>query len=117
MPRLPTILVIGSQFISTRFRPLVVASRWGAVTVDMIYLLEELSAAPVRLGAVAGGQLRALVPPARLLVDGVVGHRPQVADNLPVHADEHAGHAGAGGLVHEGHELVGEAGHRAGDAD
>src|SRR5947208_3316902 len=115
MPRLPTIRVIGSQDISTRWRPSVGAWRRGAVTVLIGSLLA--SGLAVRRGVVAGGEPRAAVAPLRLLVDGVVGDRPQGADDPTVEPDQARGEQAAGRLVHEGHELVGEAGHGAGDAD
>src|SRR5215831_15978291 len=116
MPRLPTIRVIGSQDISTSFRSLTGASRAGAVAVAMLFLL-SLVARAVGVGVVSGGELGAAVPPLRLLIDRGVGETPQVADELPVEAGELGRDHAAGRLVHEGHELVGEAGHGAGDAD
>src|SRR5262249_45299507 len=68
-------------------------------------------------GPIASGQVPAAMPPLRLLVDGVVGDGPQVADDAAVEADEVGGEKGAGRFVHEGHELIGEAGHGTGDTD
>src|SRR5690242_10434381 len=117
MPRLPTIRVIGSHDISTSFPGTLGAARCGSVTVAMLSLLSRYLAGPVGCWVIAGGQLAAAVPPLRLLVDRGVGEPPELADELPVQAGELRGDHAAGGLVHEGHELVGEAGHGAGDAD
>src|SRR5690349_3447093 len=69
-------------------------------------------------GRVAGGQLGAVVAPDGLLVHGLVRDRPQPADHRAVEAAlERRRHAATRRLVHERHELVGEAGHRAADAD
>src|SRR3954454_21154205 len=105
MPRLPTMRVIGSHAMST-MRPAsgLTGSRVAAMSVP-----------PARV--VARGQLRLVVPPLGLLVDGLVGDRAQTPDGLAVDVDEVGGHAAAGRGVHERHELVREAGHRAADAD
>src|SRR3954465_781753 len=116
MPRLPTIRVIGSHDISTSLLFWAGASRLGSVTVAKVSLL-FLARAIVGRGMVAGGKLVAAVAPLRLLVGRLVGHRPQVADDTAVNVDEGGGHDRAGRLVHEGHELVGEAGHGTSDAD
>src|SRR3954469_18185143 len=76
-----------------------------------------MAVAVVGGGMVAGGQLAASVAPPRLLVDGVVGHGPEPADDPPVHVDQRRRQDGAGGFVHERHELVRDPGHGAGDAD
>src|SRR5215470_12313985 len=106
MPRLPTMRVIGSQFISTSLRLPVVVACLGVVAVAMSALLPVA----VGRGVVAGGQLMAAVTPLRLLVDGGVGHGPQVANHLAVPADQGRRQNAAGRLVHERHELVGETG-------
>src|SRR3954447_26017676 len=105
MPRLPTMRVIGSHAMST-MRPAsgLTGSRVAAMSVP-----------PARV--VARGQLRLVVPPLGLLVDGLVGDRAQTPDGLAVDVDQVRGHAAAGRGVHERHELVREAGHRAADAD
>src|SRR4051794_8760151 len=74
-----------------------------------------LSVAPTRL--VAGGELVAVVPPLGLLVHRLVGHAAQPPDELAVARGQCRRDAAAGRRVHERHELVGEAGHRAADAD
>src|SRR6266540_2265991 len=68
-------------------------------------------------GPVAGGQLGALLPPAGFLVLGLGGDLPQGADDAAVETAGGGRDLGAGGFVHERHELVGEAGHGAADAD
>src|SRR5215813_9823621 len=98
MPRLPTILVMGSQVIS-------VSSGAASVVIGSPRLL------------VAGAEFGALHPPFRLLVHGLGGKAPQAADHRAVHAARGRRHGRARRLVHERHELVREAGHRAGDAD
>src|SRR3984885_14116529 len=101
MPRLPTILVIGSQAISvSSFLPPAVV-----VIADSPRLL------------VAGEQFGALGAPLRLLVSRLGGEGPQGAEDRAVHAAGGGGPPRAGRLVHERHELVGEARHRARDAD
>src|ERR671922_2895787 len=108
MPRLPTILVIGSQAMSTSFPA-------SGLTFSRVAMLSALLVAPAR--GVAGGELVAVVAPLRLLVDRLVRDRPQAADHRSVNAREHGRNAAPGRLVHERHELVGEARHRAADAD
>src|SRR5208283_1166714 len=113
IPRLPTIRVIGSQFISTSFLAPVGVPFVVDVTVPMIsapFLL-------VRPGSIPSGQFRASVPPFRFLVYGLVGKRPQRSDRLAVHRDACGRDLRARWLIHERHELVREAWHRAPDAD
>src|SRR3954452_15556520 len=116
MPRLPTIRVIGSHDISTTFRLGDLVSRLGVVTVAMVYLLLVVGSVVGR-GDIPGGELAAAMPTPRLLVRRLVRHRAEAADDLAVERDEGGGHDGAGGFVHDGHELVGEAGHGPGNAD
>src|SRR5215218_10754092 len=107
MPRLPTMRVIGSQAMSTI---------WPASGLILSRVAIAISSvAPP--GLVAGGQLVAVVAPLRLLVDGRVRHRAQPPDHLPVGGAERGRDHAAGRRVHERHELVREAGHRAADAD
>src|SRR3954469_3139221 len=108
MPRLPTILVIGSQDMSTTLPA-------SGVPRSRVAMAALLSVSPA--GLVAGAQLRLVVPPLRFLVDGLVGDRPQLADHRAVAAGDGGGQAAAGRRVHERHELVREPGHRAADAD
>src|SRR5580698_10511548 len=114
MPRLPTILVIGSQFISTRF-----PFFWGVCTFGAVMVLIEgyLSLLSERPGPIAGGQLGARMPPLGFLVHGVVGECAETADRLPVNSNAGSGHFRARRLIHERHEFVGEPGHGAADAD
>src|SRR4051794_21574795 len=108
MPRFPTILVIGSQDMST----ILPAS---GVTRSRVAMAALLLVAPA--GLVAGRELWLVVPPLRFLVDGLVGDRAQLADHRPVAGRDGRGQPAAGRRVHERHELVREAGHRAPDAD
>src|SRR5215468_2451228 len=107
MPRLPTILVIGSQVISVSSAPAVLSVELisGAVVMASPRLL------------VSGAEFGALHAPLRFLVRRLGGETAQAADDRAVHAARGRGHGRARRLVHERHELVGEAGHGAGDAD
>src|SRR5580700_11401924 len=124
MPRLPTIRVIGSQFISTRFFDLLGTSLVGAVIVlirSLLWLL-GLSSGPsvalsVRSGVVSGGEFSARMTPLRFFVDGVLGQGPQGANSASIGANSCTGNLCPGRLIHEGHELVGESRHGAADAD
>src|SRR6266436_218818 len=98
MPRLPTILVMGSQVIS-------VSSGAASVVIVSPRLL------------VAGAEFGALNPPLRFLVQRLGGESAQAAYYRAVHAAGGRRHRRARRLVHERHELVREAGHGAGDAD
>src|SRR3954454_14015064 len=102
MPRLPTILVIGSQDMSTMLG----ASGW---TLSRVAMVIALLVAPARL--VAGGQLVAVVAPARLLVDRRVRDAAQLADQRPVGGGDGRREPTAGRRVYERHDLKGEAGH------
>src|SRR6266700_2002405 len=98
MPRLPTILVMGSQVIS-------VSSDSASVVIASPRLL------------VAGAEFRALHTPFRFLVRRAGGEAAEAAYHRAVHAAGGGRHGRSRRLVHERHELVGEARHRAGDAD
>src|SRR5271154_2873602 len=114
MPRLPTMRVIGSQFISTRFPFLPGASLVGAVIVLIsIAPLDSLVAS----GVVSRGQFRAGMAPFRFFVDGRLGHAAQGANGAAIGADRGARYLCARRLIHEGHEFVGEAGHGTAYAD
>src|SRR4051812_47554305 len=94
MPRLPTMRVIGSQDISTTFGE------------------------PADMG-VPSGEIRLALTPDRLGVVRHLGILAQFADGPAVGGDRLGGKLGTGGFVEEGrlHELIGEAGHGAADAD
>src|ERR1700721_995828 len=66
---------------------------------------------------VSGGQFSARMTPFRLFVDCILGHRTQGANGTAIGANGGAADFRAGWFIHEGHELVGEAGHGAADAD
>src|ERR1017187_5681382 len=106
MPRLPTIRVIGSQAISVSWLlSVVVGISFSTVAIVSPRLL------------VAGAEFRALGAPLRFLVRRAGGEAAQAADHRAVHAAGGRRHRRAWWLVHEGHELVRESGHGAGDAD
>src|SRR6476659_7749915 len=123
MPRLPTMRVIGSHDMSTRFgferlAPL----RWSVAVIGVLLvvrraliaaliaaLIETSSRAP-RLSpgrSVAGLDLLSGSPPLRFLVDGLRGDAPQLPDEIAVGAAGQRRDGAAGRLVHERHELVG----------
>src|SRR6185503_7381751 len=114
IPRLPTMRVIGSQFISTSLRdlPVVPVRSTGAVVVIAIAPL-----ASVGPGLISGGQLGPGMAPLRFLVQRGVGDGAECTNRLAVDADAGGGDLGSRRLVHEGHELVGEARHGAPYAD
>src|SRR4028118_1554270 len=66
---------------------------------------------------VAGGELLLVVAPLGFLVDRVVGYAPEPPDHGAVDLGHARGERPARRLVHERHELVREARHRAADAD
>src|SRR5271166_1176722 len=107
MPRLPTILVIGSQAISTRL-----VSSTAVISGSFFRCRARRGPqARCRRGTspgllVASQQLVALLPPLGLFVGSLGGEAAQRADNSPVQAACSSGHASARRLVHEWHELV-----------
>src|ERR1044072_3406051 len=118
MPRLPTIRVIGSQAISTRPLPSPAAFVVGAICVPCPSLRGRFVWGGGRSGeritcggysprgSVSGGDLVSGAAPLGLLVHRLGRDRPQLADHGAVRAAGVARHLGAGGLVHERHELV-----------
>src|SRR6478735_11352683 len=64
-----------------------------------------------------GSEFGAGRAPLRFFVDRPTGHVPQAADHRAVESRRGRRDGGARWLVHERHELVREAGHRASDAD
>src|SRR5271169_1332465 len=113
IPRLPTIRVMGSQFISTNFlEP--VGVPFAAVVIVPMFSAPFFS---VRPGSVASGQLWTRVPPLWFLVHGFVCECAQRPDGLAVDADGRGGNFSSWGFIHEGHELIREAWHGAADAD
>src|SRR5689334_14485314 len=117
MPRLPTIRVIGSQAISTSWRP-----PWDDVRASCVAVIAQPSFSLVlgeRLPGTlrAGDQRWALPPPLGLAVERVRGDGAQPAHRRAVDGHRVGRQLAARRLVHERHELVREAGHRAADAD
>src|ERR1022692_4010153 len=117
MPRLPTILVIGSQAISTtpESSTVVIAfpSRWYPRSSPAGIRGRSLSPAL----HVTGQELVALLAPLRLLVRGLRGEPAERPDHRSVQGARGRRHSRPRGLVHERHELVREPRHGAGDAD
>src|SRR5215472_1772648 len=107
MPRLPTMRVIGSHDMSTSVRFLVSGSWTVAIRLPR----------SVAGGPVAGRQVATAMPPPGLLVDRVVGEAAQGLHQGAVGARDARRELAPGRRVHEGHELVREARHRAADAD
>src|ERR1700737_3542838 len=101
MPRLPTMRVIGSHAISTM--PL--AS----------FVFVGMALPPLALEA--GHELGPRNSPLWFVVERLGGDAAQPSDRGSVHTACHRRDARARRLVHERHELVGEAGPRAADAD
>src|ERR1700723_1776561 len=114
MPRLPTILVIGSQFISTRFPFLPETSFVGAVMVLIRSLLYALS---VRSWMVSGGQFSASMTPFGFFVNRGLSYGAQGPNRATIGADSSARNPCPRRFIHEGHELVGESRHGAADAN
>src|SRR4249919_2970649 len=83
--------------------------------LSLVVVISSLPSSPVAL--IAGRELAALGPPLRLLVHGLLGHLAQPAYGLAVDQAASRRQLRPGWLVHERHELVGEAWHRASDAD
>src|SRR5580700_6600265 len=104
MPRLPTIRVIGSQAISTR--PL----------ESSLNFLVVATVLPPR-SLVTGHELVPGRSPSRLVLECVVRDLPETSNRASVQPARHRRNLGAGWLVHERHELVGESRHGAADAD
>src|ERR1044071_2658854 len=104
--------VIGSHAMSTRDSVPWPAARCGCVTVMGS---ASLVGSPGALRA--GGQFAAALTPLGLAVERVSRDLAEAAHRVAVGRDRGRGELAAGRLVHERHELVGEAGHRAADAD
>ena len=62
-------------------------------------------------------ELSAAVPPLGFFVGGVIGDGAQASNHAAIDSRREGRELGAGRLIHEGHELVREAGHGATDAD
>src|ERR1700722_10992064 len=113
MPRLPTIRVIGSQFISTRLREDFFA-RGSTVAISAMalssWILERMHfSRPIRI--VTGRIFASVIAPLGLFVERAVGDLAEIADQNPIGLDEDGRDAATRGLVHERHELVRETGH------
>src|SRR4051812_42671522 len=104
MPRLPTIRVIGSQFISTRFFFFPETSGCAVNCVLMLRFPSSLE----RLRMIAGGEFGTGMPPLRFFVERVLGDGTQRSDHSSIGSRSTGGDFGTGRLVHERHELVRE---------
>src|ERR1700690_3173572 len=114
MPKLPTMRVIGSQFICTRFFLSIGVSFVAVVIVLIVSAPLDFSEAA---GPIAGGQLRPRMAPLRFLVYRLIRERAQRADGAAIDANRAGRYFRSGRLIHEGHELVRESRHGAADAD
>src|SRR5664279_2360423 len=117
MPRLPTMRVMGSHAISTRpFLPSPMLLGLGMIDVMAPpFCAKGVGRLPGASGA--GGQLLAGFAPLRLLVERGRRLGAQGSHGLAVRLDRVGRELAPGRLVHERHELVGEARHCAADAD
>src|ERR1700683_4650116 len=96
MPRLPTMRVIGSQFISTTFPRAVLVSRvLVATSRSMVLILSPAKArlrapvsVPFDLGRRIRQQARTLCAPAGLIVQGVLREAAQPLDERPIRFDQ-----------------------------
>src|SRR4029077_17198212 len=116
MPRLPTIRVIGSQFISTMFPCGAEVPLCGAVITSgiNISLVATLS---VKFGFVSSGQFAARMTPLWFFVDGAICDRAQSPKNASPHTHDDGRKCRSRRRIHERHEFVGETGHGAADAN
>src|SRR6476469_6214712 len=114
MPRLPTIRVIGSHDMSTRVLGSFLVC-WGPGTVVVIEFA-FLCVAQLPGALRSCGQFLARMPPLRLFVHGLSGDLAQIANHRSVQPRRGRRDLAARRLVHERHELVREARHRAPDA-
>src|SRR5580698_7365990 len=80
IPRLPTMRVIGSQFISTSFLDLVGVS----VRVPVSVLIRSLLCLLVSTRMIAGGQLGTRVPPSRLLIEARISERAERSERAAI---------------------------------
>src|SRR5262245_31053711 len=122
MPRLPTIRVIGSHAISTSWPGSDdLCDGSGMMVVIRLNFMNALRP-KVRQPALPGaGRTRlefcARMAPLRFFVNRAIGDVPQTTDDRSVQSRRRRRDPAARWLVHERHELVREAGHRAADAD
>src|SRR6185312_12735031 len=115
MPRLPTIRVMGSQLISTKFRFLPEVSLNGSVIVPIsLHPLRSCSFASwahgvrARSGVIAGNEFATATSPLRLAVDGIVRNCAKGSNHLSVERQRSSREASTRRLIHEWHEHVGE---------
>src|SRR5271163_2326123 len=114
IPRLPTMRVIGSQFIWTRFFLSIGVSFIGVVIVLIVNAPLDFS---VAARAIAGGQFRPWMAPLRFFVDRLIRETAQRAYRTPINPDRSGRHLRARRFIHKWHELVRESRHGAADAN
>src|SRR5277367_3110273 len=112
IPKLPTIRVIGSQFISTRLRFF-----WGTSGRVSGNVAMAFSFRLVGRWTIASGQFRPAVPPSRFFVQRGIGNAAHGSDETAIGANHVRRKLCSWWLVHKRHELVGKAWHGASDAD
>src|SRR5262245_60876373 len=107
MPRLPTMRVMGSKATSTSRRPVWVWT-WDSMRGSCRSGVSASAAGAVAVAGlvrvVSGGQLGAVVMPARLAVGAAIGESPQGANQRAIRLHQQRRETRAGRLVHEGHE-------------
>src|ERR1700687_2306423 len=115
IPRLPTIRVIGSQFISTNLPgcPAICFSSTASVPIRGSFINLRLVGSLV----IPGCKFGTWMPPLRLFIHRPIGQRPERPNRLAIGADRRTGNSRAWGVVHERHEFVRETGHGTADAD
>src|SRR6185312_1957403 len=115
MPRLPTIRVMGSQFMSTSVRfPFWPAKEVSVVTAICSVLSHSI---PVSRGHITCGESRSFVAPFGLSITAVICDGTQRTDHRAVYAYRARRQFRAWRFVHKRHELVWESWHRAADAN
>src|ERR1700733_15256424 len=103
MPRLPTMRVIGSQFIWTRFFLSIGVSFIGVVIVLIVSAPLDFS---VAAWAIAGGQFRPWMAPLRFLVSRLIRETAQRANCTAIKPDRSGRHFRTRGFIHKRHELI-----------
>src|SRR4051794_15633541 len=106
---------MGSQFISTRLRLFDSVSVMAAVIVLIFLFLSLLSSIGSRV--IASCELLARMSPFRLFVNGVVGDLAQRSYGAAINSNGARRNGRPGRFIHERHELIRKAGHRAANTD
>src|SRR5580692_9718849 len=98
-------------------RPAARGRRSGHFLDGHVTLLARCGVVRSGTGLIASREVATLVPPFGLLVERLEREVAERPDHAAVEPAKRGGDAAARRLVHERHELVGEARHRAADAD